>query len=513
MVSLEKILMMNPWWSKGKDFKLYDKDLSIFNSPGTVIKFERLERLYRRLGPGKVFIIKGPRRIGKTLMLKLLVEKLLEEGIDRANIFYFSFDSLVTKKELDNMLRDFLIRPAGGQRYIMLDEVQNVGGWEEVVKALFDAGMLASSTVIATGSIAHMLKADMLPGRGVEGNTMLLRHLDFRDFALGLLRDIETDYGANRINKLLDYNFTNDEMKNLYEFIKATAIGIDGGLDSIYENAQKLKPYSIPIFKLFEVYLNTGGYPISINDYIKRSLFPENRGRGISDELYEEIFDYARQDAAIIGGKAAGDPNKASIIIESTVGNVGNSVSYSATARRVGMNTATVISYFNRLENSFVFSPIYGLGRNSSEMKKGKIYFSDIFLHYACGAASKGASGTGYTRDLLESSSLGIVVEEAVLDHLIKTKEQDPMRHYKTFIRFYNNDKSELDFLYKLENGSYMAIEVKYRNAVQFSRIKRISWISDYLILSKDSMEKAEGFIEIPVAFLLLLLQKSDSNL
>ncbi|MGC8730573.1 MAG: DUF4143 domain-containing protein [Candidatus Micrarchaeia archaeon] len=146
-------------------------------------------------------------------------------------------------------------------------------------------------------------------------------------------------------------------------------------------------------------------------------------------------------------------------------------------------------------------------------MRKSKAYFSDIFLYYACGAASKGVNGTIYTQDLLGSSSLGIVVEEVVLDHLIKTKEQDSMKHYKTFVRFYNNDKSELDFIYKLENGRHIAIEVKYRNAVQFSRVKRLKQILDYLILSKDSMSKEEGVVEIPVAFFLLLLQKSESNL
>jgi len=513
MVDLEKIAAMNLWWSKGKDFKRYDKDLSIFYSQDTLIRFKRLEHLYGRLGPQKVFIIKGPRRIGKTLMLKLLIEKLLDSGIGGKNIFYFSFDSIVTKKELDNMLRDFIMRPGSGNKYILLDEVQNVEGWEEVIKALYDAGMLNSSTVIATGSIAHMLKADMLPGRGVEGNTMLLRHLNFRDFALGLLEDIKSDYGANRVNKLLGYQFTNNEMESLYEYIGANAVEIDKGIDAIYEKAHELMPYSIPIFKLFEIYLNTGGYPISINNYMKMVLKPDKASTEIDEGIYEEIFNYAKQDAAIIGGKSTGDPAKASRIIEGVLAKTGNSISYSAIARTEGMNTATVISYFGRLENSFVFMPIYGLDRNLREMKKSKIYFSDVFLHYACGAGSKGMDGASYASELLNSSSIGVIVEEVVLDHLIKTKEQDPMRHYKTFIRFYNDKKGEIDFLYRLENGNYIAIEAKYRNAVQASRVKRLEGISSYLVLSKNSMEKADNFAIMPAAFFLLLLKKSNANL
>ena len=512
MVDLEKIAAMNPWWSKGVDFKRYDRDLSNFYGPDTFIKFERLERLYVRLRPGKVFIIKGPRRIGKTLMLKLLIEKLLNEGLGGRNVFYFSFDSVVTKRELDNMLRDFLMKPASGKKYVLLDEVQNVEGWEGVIKALYDAGMLDSATVIATGSIAHMLKTETLPGRGVEGNTMLLRPLNFRDFALGLLKDIKSDYGANRVNKLLGYQFTNNEMEKLYNYIESKNIDIEDGIDAAYEKAHDLMPYSIPIFKMFEIYLNTGGYPISINSYVRKALQLEKLGYGVDGKIYEEVFNYAKQDAAIIGGKAIGDPAKASKVIDSVLASVGNSISYSAIARKADMNTVTVIDYFRRLENSFVFAPIYALDRNLSEMRKIKIYFSDIFMHYACGAGSKGVNGSSYSLELIGSSSLGTVVEEAVFGHLIKTKEQDPMKHYKTFVKFYN-DNGEIDFLYTLENGGYVAIEVKYRNDVQASRIKRLKSVPNYLILSKNSMEKANDFAVVPAAFLLLLLKKSDSNL
>ena len=510
MVDLNKLAIMNPWWSKGKDFKYYDTDLSNFNSDSTIIKFERLEHLYTRFAPGKIFIIKGPRRIGKTLMLKLLIKKLLDKGFDRNSIFYFSFDTLVTKRELDNMLRNFLMKPVQGQKYILLDEVQNVEGWEEVIKALYDNGLLKFSTVVATGSLAHMLKGEQLPGRGVEGNILFLKHLTFRDFVLGLLKEVKSQYGVNRINKLLNYEFTNDEMRDLYEYVENNIIDIDDDIKKIYEIAEGLSSYSVPISKLFEIYLNTGGYPISINDYIYNSIHASNFS--ITNQIYEEIYNYAKQDAALIGGESAGDPAKASRIIESVVDNAGTSVSYSSVARKIGMNAATTISYFKRLENSFVFTPIYGLNSSFAEMKKSKIYFFDIFLHYACGAKAKGIMGSNYTSELLNSSSVGTIVEEVVLNHLIKTKEQDPMRHYSTFVRFYNSNY-EIDFLYKLENGKYIAIEVKYKNSVQNNMIKKIDNIADYLLLSKDNMERTDYITIIPVAFLLLLLKKSESNL
>ena len=73
--------------------------------------------------------------------------------------------------------------------------------------------------------------------------------------------------------------------------------------------------------------------------------------------------------------------------------------------------------------------------------------------------------------------------------------------------------RGETDSLYGLENGNYIAIEAKYRNAVQASRVKRLEGISSYLILSKNSMEKADNFAIMPAAFFLSLLKKSNANL
>ena len=113
---------------------------------------------------------------------------------------------------------------------------------------------------------------------------------------------------------------------------------------------------------------------------------------------------------------------------------------------------------------------------------------------------------------MLNSSSVGTIVEELVLSNLIKTKEKDPMRTYEKFIKFYN-DNGEIDFLYKTDRGNYIGIEVKYKNSVQSSKIKKIKGISDYLILSKDILEPIDNGFIIPVSLFLLLLKKSEYDL
>lgn len=511
MVNREQLAAMNSWWTKGKDFYLMDKDLSKYANENTVIRFERLDSLFKALNPNNIFLIKGPRRVGKTLLLKLLVKKLLDEEITPSgNIFYFSFDNIVTKKELNNMLREFLLLPSESKiRYILLDEVQNVEGWENVLKALYDEGALGDAVVIATGSIAHLLKRETLPGRGVEGNTKILRTAGFGDFANEMLKDVFTKYGVNRLNKLLGYNFTNDEAKKLYGLINDNQISLEDDLASIYKKAHAIAIFVIPLAKLFDLYIHTGGYPMSINSFLHNSL----QGAGnIDASLYEELYNYAKQDAAILGGASEGDPAKAGKIIDETIEKIGVAVSYSGIARNIGMNTATLMSYFERLENSYAFTTIYGLNRDFAAMKKRKTYFSDVFLHYASGAAKYGKDGNYYAKELLNSSMVGNVIEEIVLSHLIKTKEQDPMRHYKTFIQFYN-DKDEIDFIYKRDNGTYVAIESKYKNSIETSRLATIRKVKDYIVLSRNTLEETRHGIIIPAALFLVLLEKSKSNL
>ncbi len=540
MVSIEKIASMNPWWSKGSDFAGLDSDLLAYNSERSVIKFERLPSFYSVLKPGMIYLLKGPRRVGKTLLLKLLIKKLLDENVQQEDIFYFSFDTITTSKELDNMLRDFLSKPPAGIKYIMLDEVQSVNGWENVVKALYDAGMLANAVTIATGSIAHLLKQEMLPGRGIEGNTYLLRPLGFRDFVFGLInqamlesskelvksgittiivpggkrfdtRKAVSERGINEfLEKLIGYGFTEDELLSFSKRLEENALTLEDSLDSIYGKVQSLVPYSLPLFRLFAIYLRTGGYPLSINNYLYNVLHLNNQT--IDENLYEELYNYVKQDAAIIGGRAAGDPAKAARIIEEAVKKIGIAASASSIANSIGMNTATVINYFERIENSYAFSSIYALDRSLNEMRKRKVYFSDIFLHYSCGSAMQGTNGYAYTRSLLDSSLIGAVVEEAILSHLIKTKEKDPMRHYRTFVNFYN-DSYEADFLYKKEDGSIIAIESKYRNAVQASKIRKINGVEEHIVLSKDTLESTKGVAAMPAALFLALLKKSSSNI
>jgi hypothetical protein len=85
----------NPWWTR-RDWDARDPLIQAFE--GSTLKRE--PRLYYHLRkyitkPGKygVITIRGPRRVGKTTLIKLLIRYLIrEEHVSPRSVFYVSLD-------------------------------------------------------------------------------------------------------------------------------------------------------------------------------------------------------------------------------------------------------------------------------------------------------------------------------------------------------------------------------------------------------------------------------------
>lgn len=152
----------NPWWNEGGLWQ--DTDL------------ERVKRGVLRYRPRPitavdcaapvVLTLRGPRRVGKTVTLKLLIAELIEAyGWDPRTITWTSLDTLRTLSQMEAHLRS-TVQPHP-PRLLVVDEATAVIGWQRVVKRLRDDGSLARTCVILTGSSAHDLKrgAERMAGR------------------------------------------------------------------------------------------------------------------------------------------------------------------------------------------------------------------------------------------------------------------------------------------------------------------------------------------------------------
>ena len=124
-----------------------------------------LQKLVNRMNNGEVKVITGPRRSGKSWLLsRIFKDYLLSNGVDEKNIIIVSFD---TDEEIYGDLTDrqalksFLysrITSSETNYYVILDEVQEVDGFERIVNGL---NAKENVDVYVTGSNSHFLSSDI----------------------------------------------------------------------------------------------------------------------------------------------------------------------------------------------------------------------------------------------------------------------------------------------------------------------------------------------------------------
>lgn len=498
MVSLTDLNRANPWWSSGISFTALDADLRNYES-----QMIKMERMLPEMSVGKIYLVKGPRRTGKTIMLKLLVRNLIESGVRGEDILYYSFDTVRNPKELRNMLENFLGK-VHKTTYLLLDEIQSVKDWEFELKHLYDSGALGNSVTIITGSIAHMLKREMLPGRGTEGNVYNMRTLSFNDFCILLIN--ATING--RMPNIFASSSTKEALSSLLPILKDETITLEEDINVLFDKFSSIAHFSVILRILFDLYMRTGGYLVAINDYFR------NNGNGISDNVADEIYNYLLNDAYALAGLALGDPVKAKLVLKASIKNIGKVISYNKLASYVDLNQKTFSSYAERLQNSYAILVINGIDKNLADMRAKKEYFADVFMHYAVGAKLNGESINAYFNRMSNTEAVGNLVEEIAADHLIRIREAEPVT-YESYLKFFRSASlKEIDFAYKRSDGRFIGIEVKYQNEVSIKNdAYKIKSISEYLLLTKDSLDKEKNILLVPAYLFTVLVRKSKQDI
>lgn len=170
----------------------------------TYIKRETyLQKLIDRMDNGEVKIITGPRRCGKSWLLKrIFKDYLLANGIPEENIIIVSFD-LDDEEEIfgdlteRSALKEFLysrISSPDTNYYVILDEVQEVEGFEKIVNGL---NAKDNVDVYITGSNSHFLSSDIrtiFRGRGDEVKVYPLSFKEFRSNRIEPVNELWKEY-------------------------------------------------------------------------------------------------------------------------------------------------------------------------------------------------------------------------------------------------------------------------------------------------------------------------------
>lgn len=132
-----------------------------------------------------VKILAGIRRCGKSTILEMLQDDLIKSGVTSDHIIsmrYTSedFDDGMTDKDMYNGIKDKMIN--GERYYLLLDEVQEITGWEKAVNSLLEN---ANTDIYVTGSNSKLMSSEIstyLTGRYISIPVFTLSFEEYTEF-------------------------------------------------------------------------------------------------------------------------------------------------------------------------------------------------------------------------------------------------------------------------------------------------------------------------------------------
>ena len=166
----ELLYQYNPWWEE------------TFKNKNVKPREKYLVGLRKYLDFKQIIILTGLRRVGKTTLMKLIIEELIAKGIDSKHILYVSLDDYLLHKnniiEIVNEFRKVHKIKIEEKIYLFLDEVTYKEDFHVQLKNIYDT---QNTKLFVASSLASMLrdKKASLTGRAI---TLEIKPLDLEEF-------------------------------------------------------------------------------------------------------------------------------------------------------------------------------------------------------------------------------------------------------------------------------------------------------------------------------------------
>lgn len=288
---------------------------------------EYLQQLNDWKEKGIIKVITGIRRSGKTTLLRLFIQKLLDSGVEDFQIIYTNFEDMEYEELLDYKKLYAYIKSKSVENktmYLFLDEVQNVPFYEKVVDSLF---VKANYDIYITGSNSYIFSSQLatnLRGRYIEiamlplsfkeyyslygGDQVKLFHqymtyggfpyihqLDMKEdqihmymegiYNTVLLKDIEERLNRKQLDSSIAKTTDVALLKSLSKYLSSvigSPISIKGITNYYKSNERKISPNTISSYlqALCESYLF---YPVEAMDIVGKELLQSNKKYYIVD--------------------------------------------------------------------------------------------------------------------------------------------------------------------------------------------------------------------------------------
>lgn len=304
-----------------------------------------------------VKVITGIRRCGKSSLLKLMQEYLLNSGVKQNQIIVINFESLefqeLNYKELYEYVKKKI--PTRKRAYLFFDELQRIERWEDAINSFrvdFDCD------IYITGSNSYLLSSEYstyLSGRYVEIKMYPLSFKEFIDFHGYKLKEYKTPIGKKK-KKVVNENDEIVEIRDLFD-----AYMRYGGMPGIAD---------IGLDQDKAMTLLDGVYStVVVRDILERE---KRRGvRQITDaELLRKIILFLADN---IGNNTSLNSVSNTLVSENMIQN---------RERHGKPATQTIASYVGALKESYMFYDVKRFDIKGKEYLRtlGKYYIVDIGL-------------------------------------------------------------------------------------------------------------------------------------
>jgi uncharacterized protein len=343
----EHLLRLNQWWnSERMDEATLALRPRAYLAP---VRSLLLDQSVRR-----AVVLLGPRRVGKSILIRHLIADLLNRGKPAQRIAYVEMDHpLLHGQSLESLIAQIEGATPGGDgpRYLFFDEIQSHKDWEKHLKPLVDHR--PELRILVSGSAAAALKRQ------------------------------STESGAGRFTDFLLPPLTFSEYIDLKDAASHTIIQGHPGQYVLRDIAC--------LNEQFVDYVNYGGYPeLALSPAVRAS--PE---RFVKSDIVDKVL--LRDLPQLYGIKDIQELNSLFTLLAF---NTAEEVSLEKLSQRSGVGKQTIQRYIEYLEAAFLIKRVFRVdqdGKRFQRERNFKVYLTNSAMYAGLfGAQSPDASSFGH---------------------------------------------------------------------------------------------------------------------
>jgi predicted AAA+ superfamily ATPase len=418
----------NPWIERGEEGL---REVPEFTRPvfhDLILDLQKLPQ---------ILSITGPRRVGKSTLLRQIVRHHLRQGYPPELLIYYSLDdpalfrpSINRDRFMEALMLEVRRRAGRRRAFLLLDEVQRLERWELYLKKYYDLRYPVRLVVSGSASSPIFKKSrESLLGRVKDYH---LLPFSFREFLLCHSRDE---------GELIE------EIKGVYQDGVAVRGMLAGESKHLDLQAVTVRDLSDRLWglanKAFEQYLREGGFP---------EVWEMQSWEQKIDYLYDNQVKKVIHEDLVLAAEFR-KPEQLKRFYISLLERPGREVNLSRISEETGILTAQVEKYLPLLEMTDLVAHVEKFRKSALRVRRGRVKF------YLVDLALRNAVLRLPDAGLSDPATLGVYAENLVFNALRKWRGV-------VAIDYYRERDEEVDFVVHVGPRKYLPFEAKYRDAI-----------------------------------------------